>query len=434
MSQSLADMVWLQASGCWARIPDSKPPCRGEDYPREPKRAKLSSLEEGETEFVDSKEVQERCPICLDTMGFKEKAVATPCMHHYHFRCIGRWIAGGKQDCPMCRCIMISILHDIQDEKTFREEKLRPPSDANNKSFLLHLSEVLGVADLLQRRSSSPQIRMESGTNVDIPGANRRSITRRFTSRPDYQERRSNRQGVRNRLVGSRPYSLRIQRYVYATWDRHSTVQNQFERGESANTQGGRLSADVEHGIDHEVLQWRRYIYEQNLWAVPLPSASGAERMLRHWVRRQRRLAEWIDRELMAILQTDDTTIVRSFVLGVLQAHGGTEALSAREPVVLLEPFLSEHSAHFWHELNCFAFAPAYTIETYDRLVDYRQRGAASDNHADQESHQFQSQIIQESSVRHGYSNSSRENLNRDETKSENARERWRLWQPGDPL
>lgn len=427
-------MVWLQASGCWARIPDSKTPCCREDYPREPKRARLSSFEQGETEFVGSKEVQERCPICLDTLGLREKAVATPCMHHYHFRCIGRWIAGGKQDCPMCRCSMLSILHDIQDEKTFREEKLRPPSDPNNKSFLLHLSEVLGVEDLIQSRSSSLQIRIESGTQVDIPSANRRSITRRFTSRPHNQERRSTRQGVRSSLVGSRPYSLRIQRYVYATWDHHSTVLNQSEREEAANTQGSNLSADVEHGTDNEVLQWRRHIYEQNLWAVPLPSAFGAERMLRHWGRRQRRLAEWIDRELMAILQTRDTAIVRSFVLGVLQAHGGAEALSAREPVVLLEPFLSEHSAHFWHELNCFAFAPAYTIETYDRLVDYRQRGAASDNHADMESHRFQSQNVQQSSVRRGYSNSSREHLNRGATRSGNVRDRWRLWQPGDPL
>lgn len=44
-------------------------------------------------------------------------------------------------------------------------------------------------------------------------------------------------------------------------------------------------------------------------------------------------------------------------------------------PVEALQPFLQQHSAHFWHELRCFAAAP-FSATTYDRVVRYTSSAA----------------------------------------------------------
>jgi hypothetical protein len=179
----------------------------------------------------------------------------------------------------------------------------------------------------------------------------------------------------------------------------------------------------------HSPLHCHNY---QDLWAEPL-GCEAARLALGTGSSRERRLTEWIERELRALLQTDDVTILRGFVMGLVAAYGieplqhsggdggsGSGAsyssqAAARRAVALassraagmvaaaaarrdggadapgggtgggalgsspeeaLRPFLYEHSAHFWHELRCFATAPPYTLATYDRMVRYRRREA----------------------------------------------------------
>ena len=132
--------------------------------------------------------------------------------------------------------------------------------------------------------------------------------------------------------------------------------------------------------------------------------------------RRAQRLQTWADRELRALLQSEDTAIVRAYVMGlargigfsaasplgshgsapqarrhacdpsgtdpmtpdhwlscealagpwmlmlrqawwvgIAQADGASGASSRREQdaVAALRPFLQEHAEHFWHELRC---------------------------------------------------------------------------------
>jgi hypothetical protein len=55
------------------------------------------------------------------------------------------------------------------------------------------------------------------------------------------------------------------------------------------------------------------------------------------------------------------------------QQQGSAGAQSSSQPGSpedALIPFLHRHAAHFWHELCSFAASP-YTIQTYDRLVQY---------------------------------------------------------------
>lgn len=80
---------------------------------------------------------------------------------------------------------------------------------------------------------------------------------------------------------------------------------------------------------------------------------------------RRARLEAWLGRELQALLHTPDTALVAMFVLGVLaaeQQHDGAPGAAGPPPragagqrvppVQALQPFLQEHSEHFWHELR----------------------------------------------------------------------------------
>ena len=70
---------------------------------------------------------------------------------------------------------------------------------------------------------------------------------------------------------------------------------------------------------------------------------------------RKERLEEWLDRELTAILGTDDVALVRMYVLGVLSAEQGQhvmQSVTRVAPVEALQPFLATAAAHFWHELR----------------------------------------------------------------------------------
>lgn len=78
---------------------------------------------------------------------------------------------------------------------------------------------------------------------------------------------------------------------------------------------------------------------------------------------RSRRLQEWVDRELQALLDQEDVTIVRSFVMSLATDQGlhrhqartnQQQGVSGNEEerIAALRPFLHDRTAHFWHELK----------------------------------------------------------------------------------
>lgn len=96
---------------------------------------------------------------------------------------------------------------------------------------------------------------------------------------------------------------------------------------------------------------------------------------------RSRRLQDWVNRELQALLDQEDVSIVRSFVMSLATAHGLHKLQSgpsSQQPLRLqqqsqsqqrqqqqqdssvwgeaaiaaLQPFLHDRKAHFWHELK----------------------------------------------------------------------------------
>lgn len=50
-------------------------------------------------------ESEESCPICGKKYKLFEIVNALPCIHLYHFRCIGPWLKKHRK-CPLCQCIV----------------------------------------------------------------------------------------------------------------------------------------------------------------------------------------------------------------------------------------------------------------------------------------------------------------------------------------
>lgn len=81
---------------------------------------------------------------------------------------------------------------------------------------------------------------------------------------------------------------------------------------------------------------------------------------------RSRRLQDWVDRELQALLDQEDVSVVRSFVMSLATTHGlhrhqprlngqhqqQSSSASEEQTISALQPFLHEQTAHFWHELK----------------------------------------------------------------------------------
>lgn len=77
---------------------------------------------------------------------------------------------------------------------------------------------------------------------------------------------------------------------------------------------------------------------------------------------RTRRLQDWVNRELQALLDQQDVSIVRSFVMSLAGIHGLDQhqpnglnrdaSARSENAIIALQPFLHDRTEHFWHELK----------------------------------------------------------------------------------
>jgi len=52
--------------------------------------------------------LNENCPICLEKFNTGEYYRKLKCNHLFHKKCIDRWIKKDKNECPMCRDLIIN--------------------------------------------------------------------------------------------------------------------------------------------------------------------------------------------------------------------------------------------------------------------------------------------------------------------------------------
>lgn len=471
-------MVWLEASGVWARMPEQEMQRVSHELKLSPKRSKLEELrlgsvlgaDEGSKDGVDT--ATATCSICLDEVDIKDKAVFKNCMHEYHYDCISQWLAR-KQQCPLCKAAVVSVLHGIQSDGTYQERELPAPlalPDPHRAEIMARLAEILGVAGLLRDELYALRAERRDGG----PSGRQRH---QHTGRSGNTERTS---------TNPTQYSMRVQHHAQAiTRERASRVPGLGEVNPTSIATGTMQSSSYGAerggliGEEERLIRWRRDIYDRMVWAVPLGSHPQPPTSLGAPVARQRRVSQWVERELQALLETTDTVVIRGFVMGLVATYGvpvperpsrllgtGTSQPAAgRDPVSLLRPFLGERAAQFWHELACFVTAPAYTIETYDRIVRYSRLGEDGGRDDSHQRDERRPRSSYRSRSRHRSRRSSRD-ISRDRRRrgrsrsrtprrsrsprrddrslagDDNCREdvvgehsdRWTMWQYGDPV
>lgn len=83
------------------------------------------------------------------------------------------------------------------------------------------------------------------------------------------------------------------------------------------------------------------------------------------------RLIPWLNRELVALLQSNDTQlgVVLELILGLISRFD----IRSPEMRHWLDVYLRPHTAHFQHEFYCFASSP-HDMVMYDRNVEYEYR------------------------------------------------------------
>ncbi|KAF9605346.1 hypothetical protein IFM89_016481 [Coptis chinensis] len=115
--------------------------------------------------------------------------------------------------------------------------------------------------------------------------------------------------------------------------------------------------------IEERVLRWRASIYNRRLQALPLPSKNLPEqdtsRSSIFKERMQCRIKPWIQRELRAILQDPDPSVIVHLATSLYMLSLEEKLKASSEHVDLedkfvkqLRPFLQDHTNLFWHELR----------------------------------------------------------------------------------
>ncbi|CAN0900680.1 E3 ubiquitin-protein ligase Topors [Linum grandiflorum] len=112
-------------------------------------------------------------------------------------------------------------------------------------------------------------------------------------------------------------------------------------------------------------VRWRASIYERRLRAAP-PTAAAMRKSADVILQR---VEPWIRRELQAVLEDPDPSVIVHVANSLLVASLDQQQRSDGflDP---LRPFLGDRTEMFWHELKSYA-ASTLNMETYDQVVQY---------------------------------------------------------------
>ncbi|KYQ89607.1 RING zinc finger-containing protein [Tieghemostelium lacteum] len=159
----------------------------------------------------------------------------------------------------------------------------------------------------------------------------------------------------------------------------NSSYRNENSRTGVRNTHF--LPSSLSNTDSHAI---RRSIYARGVKAIPMVpsfafhlSPQAIDNSFSSW---QKKLSPWISRELISILQSENTDILEDLVLSLLRKYQITDNIV----ITTLQKYLFEKTPLFLHELLCFATAP-YNLQAYDRLVKYEDTKTTSINHEQQE-------------------------------------------------
>ncbi|KAF9596133.1 hypothetical protein IFM89_007186, partial [Coptis chinensis] len=240
------------------------------------------------------------CPICLEHINDRKAAVVSICMHVYCINCIKKWTNLEKRNCPLCNSEFNSwFIKSRYPSRQFEEERLPILNEKKRNGLEVETSE-----------------------------------TRRFSHQRSVRRLRSELHSVNQH---SRPLP----------W-RRSFRPSRFNGKEE---------------IEERVLRWRASIYNRRLQALPLPSKNLPEQdtsrssIFKEMM--QCRIKPWIQRELRAILQDPDPSVIVHLATSLYMLSLEEKLKASSEHVDLedkfvkqLRLFLQDHTNLFWHELR----------------------------------------------------------------------------------
>ncbi|ORX47908.1 hypothetical protein BCR36DRAFT_584604 [Piromyces finnis] len=81
------------------------------------------------------------------------------------------------------------------------------------------------------------------------------------------------------------------------------------------------------------------------------------------------RIIPWVERDIKAILHTDEIDLIRDFILRIIKRYD----LDSEEAMDEISLFLKDKTNHFIYELKGFINSP-FNIQTYDRETQYEKK------------------------------------------------------------
>jgi E3 ubiquitin-protein ligase Topors len=266
------------------------------------------------------------CVICYSSIKEGKRCFPDSCLHIFHFDCLQRW-SEQKNQCPLCKKVFDQIIHNIKSKTEYERYPV---------TVLRQDDSAIDLRDLV----SFPVIPLNSVFHrVDFLTTH--SPRRRFTYRTRFE----------------------------ATLEQNERIQELF---------GSRVDNDYARLTPAE---WRRYIYERNLYALPLSDLAGRYRecsaqFYRENPAQTHRLIPWLNRELVVLMQTNQTTHIPQ-ILEDMRDMLCRYDIQSRKVRKYFQRYLHLKTDHFVHEFYNFAISP-YDIVGYDRHVDYNPRNQST--------------------------------------------------------
>lgn len=263
------------------------------------------------------------CAICLDSIGAKNKCFADNCLHQFCYDCITEWLKS-KKECPLCKRHLVRIMYDIESDGTY---KLKNFDEMEVRAEESDDDSQMELSDDMERDEES-----ESDTDVPIIAPSISIVTPKLRS-----------------LFGHLSPSIRLFVQQYGL---------------------------LEHQIPERTtyLQWRRFCYEYNLYALPHETPLMDPHRSIDFYRRNAALLEelkrWAHREMLALSNVVDVVISNQQIQNVLE--GVEHCNIASDEFLFFLPPLEPKTQHFIHELISFACsAQNYSVREYDAVVKY---------------------------------------------------------------
>ncbi|KAJ6642914.1 E3 ubiquitin-protein ligase Topors [Pseudolycoriella hygida] len=286
---------------------------------------------DGEDNQRDSSSPPPNCSICLGQIS--SKCFTDSCLHTFCFSCLLEW-SKIKPECPLCKQGFKSIIHNVKSIDKYEEYKV--DSCRTNWASIANQFEQFLLA-------------------TSFPSFRRRSHQQRgaeFNAIPS-TERTATSTGASNNV--NRMHQLFLN---------YNSLVERFAREYANDIIPLRSNGPA----------WRAYIYQRDLYALPLLDLSGRSRDISARFYRENpaqihRLLGWLNREIIFLLNS--TVHYNSFVLQSIEERITQCDLTSRAFRQHVQPFFTRHTSHFLHEFINFARSP-FDIIGYDRNVQYR--------------------------------------------------------------